>query len=128
MVHRQAHVSRVCKTVESPLERLAALKTGGAMRRMSKMPTAASMWQSSRLYLGGRLPINLRRFLAEELGPSMRVENDTIVALEPRPGDALMRDLARAIRRYSAERARQVWSECAIGLSRLAHEFFVARP
>ena len=38
----------------------------------------------------------------------------------------MMRDLARAIRRFSAERARQVWSECAIGMSRLQAEFFGA--
>jgi len=68
----------------------------------------------------------LRHFLAEQLGPSVRVESDSIVALKPRSGAPLMRDLARAIRRFSAERARQVWSECTIGISRLQNEFFRA--
>jgi hypothetical protein len=68
----------------------------------------------------------LRYFLAEQLGPSIRVESDSIVALKPRSGAALMRDLARAIRRFSAERARQVWSECAMGIARLQTEFFRA--
>jgi hypothetical protein len=72
------------------------------------------------------LPINLRRFLAAELGSSMRVENDTIVALRPRAGDALMRELARAIRRFSAQRSRLPWSECAISLGRLESDFFRA--
>jgi len=54
------------------------------------------------------------------------VESDSIVALKPHASAPLMRDLARAIRRFSAERARQVWSECAIGFARLQSEFFRA--
>jgi hypothetical protein len=37
-----------------------------------------------------------------------------------------MRELARAIRRYSAERSREAWTECAISTVRLEHEFFGA--
>ncbi len=79
-----------------------------------------------RLQLGSRLPINLRHFLAEQLGSSMRVEDDSIVALEPRSNETLMRELARAIRRFSTERAREAWCECAMGLDRLEREFFAA--
>jgi hypothetical protein len=125
LVHRNAQVSRALASAPSPLERLAAL-SALADRRPSRAPTAGPVWESSRLYLGSRLPINLRHFLAEQLGPSMRVESDSIVALKPRPGAVMMRDLARAIRRFSAERARQVWSECAIGITRLQSEFFRA--
>lgn len=125
LVHRQAHVSR-SHGAPSPLERLAAIGVLSDTRRPGRIPAAESIWDSSRLYLGGRLPINLRHFLAEQLGPAMRVESDTIVALEPRPDGVMMRELARAIRRFSAERARQAWSECAIGLSRLENEFFRA--
>ncbi len=121
---------RTISAAPSPLERLATLGgLGDALqfeRRANRAVAPVSVWQSSRLYLGSRLPINLRRFLAEELGASMRVENDRIVALEPRPAEALMRELARAIRRFSAERARQAWSECGIGFSRLVGEFFHA--
>jgi hypothetical protein len=46
------------------------------------------------------------------------------VALGSRSGEAMMRDLARAIRRYSAQRAREAWTECAVGTERLEHEFF----
>ncbi|MGH7780667.1 MAG: hypothetical protein ACREQR_12650 [Candidatus Binataceae bacterium] len=77
-----------------------------------------------RLSLGSRLPINLRHFLAQQLGAIARIEDDSIVALKPRSGELLMRELARAIRRFSTERAREVWSECAIRLERLEHEFF----
>ena len=125
LIHRNAQVSRAIAGAPSPLERLAAL-SALADRRPTRAPTAGPLWESSRLYLGSRLPINLRHFLAEQLGPSIRVESDSIVALKPRSGAALMRDLARAIRRFSAERARQVWSECAVGISRLHTEFFRA--
>lgn len=125
LVHRNAQVSRAVQRAASPLERLAALSVLSD-RRPTRAPTAGPVWESSRLYLGSRLPINLRHYLAEQLGPSMRVENDAIVTLEPRSGAILMRELARAIRRFSAERARQVWSECAIGLVRLRSEFFLA--
>jgi len=125
LVHRNAQVSRAIAGAPSPLERLAAL-SALADRRPTRAPTAGPVWESSRLYLGSRLPINLRYFLAEQLGPSIRVESDSIVALKPRSGAALMRDLARAIRRFSAERARQVWSECAMGIARLQTEFFRA--
>jgi len=109
----------------SPLERLAALSPISD-RRAPRPHSAGPLFESSRLYLGSRLPINLRNFLADQLGPTMRVESDTIVALEPRSGAALMRELARAIRRFSAERARQVWCECAVGVARLHTEFFGA--
>jgi hypothetical protein len=124
LVHRNAQVSRAIQSAPSPLERLAAL-SALADRRPTRAP-AGPVWESSRLYLGSRLPINLRYFLAEQLGPSIRVDSDSIVALKPRSGAVLMRDLARAIRRFSAERARQVWSECAIGIARLESEFFRA--
>lgn len=125
LVHRNPVVSRTIAGAPSPLERLAALSVL-ADRRPTRAPTAGPIWESSRLYLGSRLPINLRNFLAKQLGPSIRVESDSLVALKPRSSAAMMRDLARAIRRFSAERARQVWAECAIGITRLQTEFFRA--
>ncbi len=111
------------KSAPSPLERFAAI-SAMADRRPTRAPTVGAIWDSSRLYIGSRLPINLRQFLTQQLGSSMRVESDSIVALEPRPSGMLMRDLARAIRRFSAQRAREVWSECAISIFRLQTEFF----
>ena len=130
LVHRRAHASRFAYGAPSPLERLQSLSALGGPRAVSRLAHSAqveaSAWKMQRLQLGSRLPINLRQFLAEQLGSSMRVEDDSIVALEPRSNEALMRELARAIRRFSTERAREAWCECAMGLDRLEREFFAA--
>lgn len=129
LVHRRPQVSRLAYGASSPLERLQALAVLGGGRQFSRRARPSTLdfdLETERLQLGSRLPINLRNFLATELGASMRIEDDSIVALEPRTGRLLMRDLARAIRRFSAERAREAWSECAIGLDRLEREFFAA--
>lgn len=130
LVHRHSSISKAVRGTVSPLERLAALKAvgepGDLRKRNGRMWLRGGMQEPSRLHLGSRLPINLRRFLAEQLGPDLRVESDTLISLQPRSDEALIRELARAIRRFSAERARQVWSECAIGLARLKNEFFRA--
>ncbi|HYL57917.1 MAG TPA: hypothetical protein VEU51_03530 [Candidatus Acidoferrales bacterium] len=128
LVHRRAHASRFAYGAPSPLERLQTLAAFGGSRTYSSRTRAVAAepakWEMQRLQLGSRLPINLRHFLAEQLGPSMRIEEDSIVALEPRSSEALMRELARAIRRFSAERAREAWCECAMGMERLEREFF----
>jgi hypothetical protein len=128
LVHRRAHASRFSYGAPSPLERLQSLSVFGGRRVFSRpsrlAPIDPSPFETQRLQLGSRLPINLRHFLAAQLGASIRIEDDSIVALEPRSSEALMRDLARAIRRFSAERAREAWCECAIGLERLEREFF----
>jgi hypothetical protein len=128
LVHRRAHASRFAYGAPSPVERLQTLAAFGGPRMYSSRSRTVSAepakWEMQRLQLGSRLPINLRHFLAEQLGPSMRIEDDSIVALEPRSSEALMRELARAIRRFSAERAREAWCECAMGMERLEREFF----
>ena len=130
LVHRRAHASRFAYGAPSPLERLQSLSAFGGSRTLSRpargVPIEPAPLEIQRLQLGSRLPINLRHFLAEELGASMRIEHDSIVALQPRSSETLMRELARAIRRFSAERAREAWCECAMGLDRLEREFFAA--
>ncbi|MGH7814555.1 MAG: hypothetical protein ACREQI_11225 [Candidatus Binataceae bacterium] len=132
LVYRRAYASRFACGAPSPLERLHSLSAfGGGPRPVSRRgrahPAAGPVqFESQRLELGSRLSINLRRFLTQQLGATMRIEDDSIVALEPRSSDALMRELARAIRRFSAERAREAWCECAIGMERLEREFFGA--
>jgi len=130
LVHRRAHASRFAYGAPSPLERLQSLSVFGNPRAFSRpsrsVPIEPAPFETQRLQLGSRLPINLRHFLAEQLGSSMRIEDDSIVALEPRSNETLMRELARAIRRFSAERAREAWCECAMGLDRLEREFFAA--
>lgn len=130
LVHRRATAQRYAYGAPSPLERLQSLGVFDRSRQFSRrarpVSSGAAQWEAQRLELGSRLPINLRQFLSDELGASMRIEDDSIVALQPRSGETLMRELARAIRRFSAERAREAWCECAIGMDRLEREFFGA--
>jgi len=128
LVHRSAHVSRFAHGTIPPLDRLASIAPFGAPHALARRASQPefSDWKPRRIHLGSRLPINLRSFLADQLGPLARVEDDAIVALTPRSMDVLMRELARAIRRFSAQRAREAWIELVIGISRLEHEFFGA--
>ncbi len=128
LVHRRAQVSRLAYGTPTPLERLASLAPLGTPRPFSRRVRApqkeAQEFEPVRLNLGSRLPINLRNFLTRQLGAIARIEEDVIIALKPRSSETLIRELARAIRRFSAERAREPWSEFTIQLERLEHEFF----
>ncbi len=128
LVRRSAHVSRLTYSVSSPLERLASLSPLIASRvgppRQRWFAPEPAHGGPVRLHLGSKLPLNLRSFLSRQLGPQVRVEEDAIVALGDRSTETVMRELARAIRRFSAVRAREAWSECAISLERLEREFF----
>jgi hypothetical protein len=61
------------------------------------------------------LPINLRRFLAAELGQRLCIDETTIAPASGEFPEAFMRDLARAIRRFSFTRAHESWVETLIG-------------
>ncbi len=98
---------------------LAALQIPNRHRARSK---DAEPPESHRLNLMGMLPINLRHFLAARLGPMLQIDDDSTLEFDPRWGDKGIRELARAIRRFSAERARELWRECAVKLGRLANE------
>jgi len=66
------------------------------------------------------LPINLRSFLTAELGQRVCIDDSTIAPANGEFPEAFMRDLARAIRRFSFERAHESWVEVVSG--RLALE------
>jgi len=70
------------------------------------------------MHLECRLPINLRNFLAEQLGTAPDVRSQTIVDLAANADEATLSRLARAIRRYSTARARETWADCAVALVR----------
>jgi hypothetical protein len=61
------------------------------------------------------LPINLRGFLKAELGSRLYIDDSTIAPATGEFPDAFMRDLARAIRRFSFARAHESWVEVVIG-------------
>ncbi len=63
-----------------------------------------------------RLPINLRSFLAMQLGCRPEASDDAILSLAARANQATLNKLARAIRRYSTARAREAWAECSLAV------------
>lgn len=68
------------------------------------------------------LPINLREFLATQFGSSLRMDDDGAFVLDAEAGEAALSRVARAIRRYSTERAHEQWAECAVDLAALADD------
>ena len=77
------------------------------------------------------LPINLREFLASQLdiplNDVLRIDEDGVFTLDGAAGEGALSRVARAIRRYSTQRAHERWEECASALTRLAHELEWAR-
>lgn len=65
------------------------------------------------------LPINLRSFLSAELGQRVCIDDSTIAPALGEFPEAFMRDLARAIRRFSFARAHESWIEVSSGRSAL---------
>jgi len=66
------------------------------------------------------LPINLRSFLAEQLGCRGEPDDETILSLAAHADEITLNKLARAIRRYSTERAREAWTQCSVAVARFA--------
>lgn len=71
------------------------------------------------------LPINLRTFLSAELGQRLYIDDSTIAPAAGEMPESFMRDLARAIRRFSFARAHESWIEVVSG--RLALEEALTR-
>jgi hypothetical protein len=61
-----------------------------------------------------RLPINLRSFLASQLGCQLEASDDTILSYAAHADQPTLNKLARAIRRYSTARAHETWAECSL--------------
>ncbi len=61
------------------------------------------------------LPVNLRSFLKGELGQRLYIDDSTIAPASGELPEAFMRDLARAIRRFSFTRAHESWVEVSVG-------------
>jgi hypothetical protein len=64
-----------------------------------------------------RLPINLRSFLAGQLGCQPGASDDTILSYAARADQLTLNKLARAIRRYSTARAHEAWAECSLAVA-----------
>lgn len=75
-----------------------------------------------------RLPINLRSFLAAQLGCHPDANDDTILSLAARADRVTLNKLARAIRRYSTARAHEAWAECTLALTAFVQAHRDGRP
>jgi hypothetical protein len=76
------------------------------------------MFKSSCVHLECRLPINLREFLAKQLGAVLDESDETMLKLAANAEESTLSRLARAIRRYSTTRAHESWEESGVPLSR----------
>jgi hypothetical protein len=63
-----------------------------------------------------KLPINLRNFLAQQFGPTLESNNESILDMAANADPVTLSKVARAIRRYSTSRAREAWAECSVAL------------
>lgn len=74
------------------------------------------------------LPINLRTFLASQLGCRSEADDDTILSFAAHADQLTLNKLARAIRRYSTARAHEAWAECSHPVASFATAYQDERP
>ncbi|MGH7933542.1 MAG: hypothetical protein ACREQN_10285 [Candidatus Binataceae bacterium] len=126
LVRRGANASRAVQGGASLFQRSSIPKASCGKQQLSphgfSVPDPAPLIESSCLHLECRLPINLRRFLADQMGSAVNVDNDTILNVAANADELTLSKLARAIRRYSTERAHEAWVECAVTLARFEEE------
>jgi hypothetical protein len=121
LVRRGAKVSRAPQANSSTL-RAAAATHIFTNRPVSQdgLPAAIHLFKSSSLPLEYRLPINLREFLANQLGAVLDESDETVLNLAATADESTLSRLARAIRLYSTTRAQQSWQESIVPLARFA--------
>jgi hypothetical protein len=140
---REAHISRFIEGFTTGFLRPAFIDSLGRERIFNHRSRPARLRNSTRnsssdsppLNLKCALPINLREFLAEQfaapfaegvgaegLRDGLRIDEDGVFTLGPGAGEAALSRVARAIRRYSTERAHERWDECATALARLGDD------
>jgi hypothetical protein len=125
LVRRGANVSRLIQGTPTLFRRSGRPKPARDIEASaSELPLSAPVPQSGNgcPHLECRLPINLRRFLASQLGAAVNIDNDTILSVAANADERTLSKLARAIRRYSTERAHEAWIECAVALTRFEEE------
>lgn len=122
LVHRGAHVSRVVqgtpaisRTPSSP--KPPPVQAAPPFSHFHR-PTTEPIIEASCLHQKCRLPINLRQFLSEQFGAALKCDSNAILSLAANADPATLSKLARAIRRYSTNRAHQSWAGCSEALSR----------
>ena len=127
---REAHISRFIEGFPSGLLRPAFIDPLGRERVFNRRARPARLrhWNrnsspdSPSLNLKCALPINLREFLAQQFADGLRIDEDGVFAMGPGAGEDTLSHIARAIRRYSTERAHERWDECTTALARLGDD------
>jgi hypothetical protein len=118
MVRRGANVTRAAQVAPSPTRPAAFPRVFGKQSPPADFPVPAPpLIESSCLHVECKLPINLRKFLAEYMGQETTADDDTILDLAAHADEATLSKLARAIRRYSTARAHESWSQCSMPLA-----------
>ena len=127
---REAHISRFIEGSLSgflrpafidPLERERVLNRRARPARL-RNSTRNSLPDPPSLNLKCDLPINLREFLADEFAGGLRIDEDGVFTLGTATGEDALNRVARAIHRYSTERAHERWDECAATLASLGDD------
>jgi hypothetical protein len=114
MVRRGAnssHVSQRAPSTLRPPTLSATCASPPVFSRMFSLPVI----ESSCLHVDFRIPIDLRRYLAKQL--ALDCDDEALLNFAAHADGATLSKLARAIRRFSTERARTRWSECAVALA-----------
>jgi hypothetical protein len=131
---REAHISRFIEGFTTGLLRPAFIDPLGRERIFNHRARPARLRNSTRNSLSGSpplnlkcaLPINLREFLAGQFAApfadGLRIDEDGVFTLGPGAGEEAFSRVARAIRRYSTERAHERWNECATAVARLGDD------
>jgi hypothetical protein len=127
---REAHISRFIEGFTTGFLRPAFIDPLGRERIFNHRARPARLRNSTRnslsdsppLNLKCALPINLREFLAGQFAEGLQIDEDGVFTLGPGAGEGALSRVARAIRRYSTERAHERWDECATALARLGDD------
>lgn len=114
MVRRGANVPHVSQRAPSTLRPPTLSATSAAQPELSRI-FSVPVIESSCLHVDFRIPIDLRRYLAKQL--ALDCDDEALLNFAAHADGATLSKLARAIRRFSTERARTPWSECAVALA-----------
>jgi hypothetical protein len=131
LVRRGANVSRMVQGAPAT-QRGAALPRPAASQLANftsfSLLAPTPIIESSCLHIECKLPINLRHFLAEKFGTGLDCGNEAILRLAADADPATLSRVARAIRRYSTNRAREAWAECATTVAEFEKAGTAAAP
>ena len=119
LVRRGANVSRTAESTAALPRMLPRVfsKQSLSLRDFPLPPVAPK----SGLRSNCRLPINLRSFLAGQLGCQPGATDDAILSYAASADQPTLNKLARAIRRYSTARAHEAWAECSVSVKAFVH-------